>query len=119
MGESPIGAIPGTGYGFLRAARAVIGACGGAGQIQARRVLPIVPASLLLMSLDSSVMNVSIATVARDVGCDGHRDPDRDHPGQAGDGVDRRARIGQRWPTVGSAKAMTMGRRVYRHCSDG
>lgn len=67
MGESPIGAIPGTGYGFLRAARAVIGARGGAGHIQARRVLPIV----------------------------------------------------QRWPTVGSAKAMTMGGGVYRHCSNG
>ena len=29
------------------------------------------------------------------------------------------ARIGQRWPTVGSATAMTMGKRVYRHCSNG
>ncbi len=29
-----------------------------------------------LMTLDTSVMNVSIATVAKDVGTDGDRDPD-------------------------------------------
>ena len=39
------------------------------------------------MILDWSVMNVSIATVAKDVGTDGHRHPDRDHAVHARDGV--------------------------------
>ena len=43
-------------------------------------------AGQFLMTLDSSVLNVSIATVAKDVGTDGP-DPDRDHALHAGNGV--------------------------------
>ena len=50
-------------------------------------VLPTLASAQFLMTLDSSVMNVSIATVANDVGHDGHRDPDRHHHVHAGDGV--------------------------------
>ncbi len=49
-------------------------------------VLVTLAAGQFLMMLDSSVMNVSIATVAKDVGTTRHRDPDGDHPLHAGDG---------------------------------
>ena len=49
-------------------------------------VLTTLAAAQFLMTLDSSVMNVSIAQVAEDVGTDRHRHPDRDHPVHAGDG---------------------------------
>ena len=45
----------------------------------AKAVLVTLAAAQFVMILDSSVMNVSIATVAKDVGHDGHRHPDRDH----------------------------------------
>ena len=54
----------------------------GAGAI----VLTTLAAAQFLMTLDSSVMNVSIATVAKDVGTDRHRHPDRDHAVHAGHG---------------------------------
>ena len=50
-------------------------------------VLMTLAAGQFLMTLDSSVMNVSIATVAKDVGTDNHRHPDGDHALHARDGV--------------------------------
>ena len=50
-------------------------------------VLLTLASAQFLMTLDSSVMNVSIATVAEGRRHDGHRHPDRDHPVHAGDGV--------------------------------
>ena len=49
-------------------------------------VLTTLASAQFLMTLDSSVMNVSIATVAEDLGTDGHRHPDRDHAVHPGDG---------------------------------
>ena len=52
-------------------------------------VLLALAAGQFLMILDSSVMNVSIATVAEDVGTTVAGHPDGDHPLHAGDGQPR------------------------------
>ena len=55
----------------------------------AKAVLVTLAAAQFVMILDASVMNVSIATVAKDLGHHGHRHPDRHHHVHAGDGVAR------------------------------